>query len=72
MLKTSMEEAVASEFKHVDQRNKQQYNDLMNRLDELKKEIEVAGKNKATKKEMKDNISKVIELVDEKVSLKEV
>lgn len=44
----------------------------MNRLDELKKEIEVAGKNKATKKDMKDNISKVIELVDEKVSLKEV
>lgn len=44
----------------------------MNRFDEIKKEIENAGKNKATKKEMKDNISKVIELVDEKVSLKEV
>ena len=44
----------------------------MTKFDEIKKEIEGSNKNWVSKKDLKDNIAKLNEKIDEKVSLKEV
>lgn len=44
----------------------------MAKFDEIKKEIEVSGKNWVSKKDLKDSTAKLHEKIDEKVSLKEV